>query len=382
MYDVPAMLDDPLLRGPLLQSLDGEQTPAFLRSVKFKLTARCNLRCVMCRYGKGLKLPELPTERVLGILDELAELGTRKVHFSGGEVLARSDFEQLVARSAERQLKVTLTSNLTLLTKARAKALMRYKISSVSTSLDGASRKVHERVRGIPGSFARTCRALGYLARERERRGQRTRLRVNMTLMRDNVADYPALIRLAAELGATAVVPMPVDSRNKQLRLNKQGIRHYNEVIAPAVLQARMEVGMDTAEALVYPFGRGGEQLRESAEGNYAGGYYRDHVCYAPWLHMFVAWDGKVYLCCMTNGRIAPLGDLATDSVRAVFWGPAFAAAREQMRSERLAACHQCDMYLAENQLLASVGHRGPGAEGLRRGDSGGASRRLPVVSG
>ncbi|MCA9719555.1 MAG: radical SAM protein, partial [Myxococcales bacterium] len=212
MYDVPALLEEPALLEPLAASVRGEP-PRYLRSVKIKLTARCNLRCVMCRYGKGWSPPELAGARMLEVIDELAQLGCRKVHFSGGEVLVRRDFEALVGRAAAASLKVTFTSNLTLLDKARAKALMRHKISSISTSLDGATARVHERVRGIPGSFRRTLRALRLLARERARRGRRTRLRVNFVMMRDNFRDYPELITLAAEHGATDVVPMPVDSK-------------------------------------------------------------------------------------------------------------------------------------------------------------------------
>ena len=354
MYDIPAIVEDEALRVSLQRSVQGE-SPGFLRSAKLKITARCNLKCVMCRYGKGWAPPEMPTQRWLGILDELAQLGCRKVHFSGGEVLVRKDFEQLVAHAAAARLKVTFTSNLTLLDKVRAKALMRAKISSISTSLDGASRKTHEAVRGIAGSFRKTLRSIDLLARERERRGRATRLRINFVMMRDNYADYPKLVLLAGELGATDVVAMPVDSKNPRLRLSKKMIGHYNEEIAPQVAAARAAVKMSLSDDRIYPYGKHSAEILDSVEGRYAGGFYREHACYAPFLHIFVAWDGKVYLCCMTNGRIESLGDLQQLSVRDVFLGEAFAAMRRQMMHERLDACHACDMYTRENRVLAEV---------------------------
>ena len=354
MYDIPAIVEDEALRVSLQRSVQGE-SPGFLRSAKLKITARCNLKCVMCRYGKGWAPPEMPTQRWLGILDELAQLGCRKVHFSGGEVLVRKDFEQLVAHAAAARLKVTFTSNLTLLDKVRAKALMRAKISSISTSLDGASRKTHEAVRGIAGSFRKTLRSIDLLARERERRGRATRLRINFVMMRDNYADYPKLVLLAGELGATDVVAMPVDSKNPRLRLSKKMIGHYNEEIAPLVAAARAAVQMSLSADRIYPYGKHSAEILDSVEGRYAGGFYREHACYAPFLHIFVAWDGKVYLCCMTNGRIESLGDLQQLSVRDVFLGEAFAAMRRQMMHEGLHACHACDMYTRENRVLAEV---------------------------
>lgn len=355
MYDVRAIAEEPLLLEPLRLSVDAGVAPLYLRSAKIKLTARCNLRCVMCKYGRGWAPPELDEVRFLRTIEEMAELGCRKIHFSGGEVLARTDFERLAGRAADLGIKVTLTSNLTLLTKERAKELMRHKISSVSTSLDGATAKVHERVRRVPGSFKRTLKGMLLVARERERRRARTRLRVNFVMMRQNYRCYPELIRLAAEHGATEVHPMPVDEKSDhRLKLTKRMIRDYNEEIAPRVREVRAAHGMSLAPSMIHPFGRDSLHVVESAAGRYAGGYYREKLCYAPYLHLFVAWNGDVFLCCMTNGRIDPLGNVGEESVKAIFEGERFQQIRRRMEAERLPSCHQCDMFLEENELLRS----------------------------
>ncbi len=352
MYDVQHIAEEPLLLDAFKRAVAGEP-PAFLRSAKIKVTARCNLKCVMCKYGRGWAPPELDGARFVTLMSELADLGCRKVHFSGGEVLARSDFERIVARAAERRMKVALSSNLTLLTKERAKSLMRHKINSVSTSLDGATSKTHEKVRGVPGAFKKTLAGMRYLARERARRGRRTRLRVNFVMMRANHREYPELVRLAGDHGATEVHPMPVDTKSDKLRLSKRMIRVYNEDIAPQVYEVRRAYGMSTEKPFVYPFGRTGLELAESASGGYAGGYYRDHLCYAPYLHLFVAWDGNVYLCCMTNGRMESLGNVSMSSLEAIYGGQKFQETRRAMESARLPSCHACDMFLAENKALA-----------------------------
>ncbi len=366
MYDVEAIAREPLLLDPLRRSVEHGDVPRFLRSAKIKLTARCNLKCVMCRFGRGLSLPELDEAAFSRVLDELAAAGCRKVHFSGGEVLARTDTERLVARATGLGMKVTLTSNLTLLTPERAKALMRGRPSSISTSLDGATQKTHDAVRGIAGSFKRTLRAMERLAVLRERRGLRTRIRVNFTMLRANYRDYPALVAVAAAAGATEVHPMPVDdSRDRTgFRLSRRLIDEYNQRIAPLVLEARRAAGFCTDASYVYPFGRGRALEKESAAGNYAGGYYQAHLCYAPYTHLFVAWDGKVYLCCMTNEKIEPLGDLSLESVGDVFRGERFQAMRRQMERERLPACHRCDMFLGENRVLDAALKRLPLASG------------------
>ncbi|MGE3675007.1 MAG: radical SAM/SPASM domain-containing protein [Polyangiaceae bacterium] len=376
MYDVQQLIHEAELWEPLEKSVRELAPPAYLRAVKIKLTARCNLKCVMCRYGRGWAPPELPGERFIRVLQEMAELGCRKVHFSGGEVLARKDFEAIAGAAAEAGIKVTLTSNLTLLTKERAKSLLSHRISSISTSLDGASPKVHESVRGVPGSFKKTLRGIEYIARYAKKRPPK--LRVNFVMLRQNFRDYPALIRLVAERGAIDLVPMPVDSKRSELRLSKRLIREYNSEIAPEVEELRRQHGFPLGNDYVYPFGRDKSELDASAAGDYALSYYKQHQCLAPWLHLFVAWDGKVYLCCMTNGRIEPLGDLSSQSVRDVWLGEAFQRIREQMRAERIPSCHACDMYLVENrELNAALGEISipaatPGST---------SARRLPLIS-
>lgn len=375
MYDVQQLIEEPELWEPIARSVNELTPPAYLRSVKIKLTARCNLKCVMCRYGRGWAPPELPGERFVQVLTEMAELGCRKVHFSGGEVLSRKDFESIAGAAAESGIKVTLTSNLTLLTKERARSLLAHRISGVSTSLDGASAKVHESVRGVPGSFKKTLRGIEYIARYAKKRPPK--LRVNFVMLRQNFRDYPALIRLVGERGAVDLVPMPVDSKRDELRLSKRLIHEYNEEIAPEVEALRRQYGFPLGNDYIYPFGREKHELDSSAAGNYALSYYRKNQCLAPWLHLFVAWDGKVYLCCMTNGRIEPLGDLATQSVREVWRGEAFQRIREQMRAERIPSCHACDMYLSENrELNAALRDRGFHFPEATR-----SARHLPLVS-
>jgi MoaA/NifB/PqqE/SkfB family radical SAM enzyme len=108
----------------------------------------------------------------------------------------------------------------------------------------------------------------------------------------------------------------------------------------------------------IYPFGTSRDDIIAAADGDYARGFYRRHPCYAPFLHMFIAWDGKVYLCCMTNGRIPPLGDLSCQSAAEVFRGQPFQALRARMMRDRLPACHGCDMVQRENRRLHEALHR------------------------
>ena len=321
-----------------------------LRCVKIKITSRCNLRCSMCRYWKTEQEEVLPSERWREIFEELVVLGCKKIHFSGGEALLRRDFPELAQSAATLGLKVSLTTNGTLLTKDVVKRLMRGGIHSISLSLDGATAKRHDGVRGIEGSFRRTVRAVERLRQE----SPTLRIRINTVLMRNNWRDLPALVRLAGELGATDLVPMPVDEKGpRRRRLSREAIRSFNREVAPVVGDLRRRYGLPLTIDRIYPFGVTGDDIRRSARGLYSRGAFASRPCLAPWLHLFLAWNGDAFSCCMTNQRMPPLGNVGRSSVQEVFLGSRSQEVRRDFAAGRPhAACESCDLFLAENALL------------------------------
>lgn len=349
MYALDEILNRPERLQALRTSLE-TLAPPELRCVKIKLTSRCNLKCQMCKYWKTERETTLTTDEWRKALDEMVDLGCRKVHFSGGEVFLRTDFLDLVEHASGRGMKVNMTTNGTLLTRERVERLVKARPNSISLSLDGPRPRVHDGIRGIPGSFRRTTRTIRRL-REATRP---PKIRLNFVLMRANFRHAPEMVDLAAHLGAVELHPMPVDEKGPaRNRLSRSQIRRYNQEIAPRVLQRRTEHGFSTHPDLVYPFGLTDEDLRQSREGLYARGFYAARTCFAPWLHLFVAWDGESYLCCMTNGRMESLGNVRTEGVAGVFLG-------ERMRQVRAAfmagrphpMCHRCDMFLSENRRI------------------------------
>lgn len=101
--------------------------------VSWIITNRCNLRCVYCDCPL-VKVPELNTEQALDVIDEMAAMGTARVHLTGGEPLTRKDLGTLITRMRFFAMEVSVSSNGTLVPKKRR--LLR-DCRSVSLSLDG-----------------------------------------------------------------------------------------------------------------------------------------------------------------------------------------------------------------------------------------------------
>jgi MoaA/NifB/PqqE/SkfB family radical SAM enzyme len=142
-------------------------------NVHFDLTYRCHLSCVHCylpeewRRGEGPG-PELDTGQVKSVLDQLAAAGTFWLTFSGGEIFLRPDLIDLVEYARRLNFSVALKTSATLgPNDAQIEALAEVGLDSLQVSFFSVDPALHDRVTGLPGSWARLwkttekCRARG-----------------------------------------------------------------------------------------------------------------------------------------------------------------------------------------------------------------------------
>ncbi len=322
--------------------------------VKIKLTWRCNLACPMCGYWRQDAPTPLSSELTRRILDDLAALGCRKVHFSGGEPTLRPDLADLVDHARRLKLRASLTTNGTLLTRELAQRLVGAGLNGLCASLDSPVRSVHDRLRGAPGAFREAVAGLRELRRAAERRGAALAVRINTVVTRENYDTLEGLPALAHALGARSILLMPVVDPSGALLLNKRRLLDYNRRIAPALAAQALALGLIRHPREAYPFGTTRLDLAASRQGHYARGLYEQQPCYAPWTHALIAADARVAPCC--SAPQITLGDLGRQSLAEVWEGAPYRRLREAMRQgERAAECAGCAVFLAENRILHRI---------------------------
>lgn len=158
-----ASLDE--LAGEMLARLDGRRYP-FTGS--FELTERCNLRCIHCyinrpagsRSAGSRAARELSTTEVAGILDQVADAGCLSLLLTGGEILLRADFPQILRHAARKGFLLTLFTNGTLLTPRLADLLAEWPPRRLEITIYGATEGTHERVTRVAGSYVRCLRGI------------------------------------------------------------------------------------------------------------------------------------------------------------------------------------------------------------------------------
>lgn len=166
-----------------------ERVPALIRphtrNLTVAITARCNLRCEGCRYGRDF-MPghQLPAPILRSLLDDAAGAGVETVRLYGGEPLLHPDLPAIVAHGVDRGLGIYVTTNATLLER-RIDDLYAAGLRTLTIGFYGTD-EAYEAYTGRAGAFRRMERGV---AAVRERYGDQVRVRLNWLLMRPTAND-------------------------------------------------------------------------------------------------------------------------------------------------------------------------------------------------
>lgn len=145
------------MNGQLLEKLAvASRQAAIPFEVLFEVTHRCNLPCKHCYLPDHLDHGELSLEEIDGLFGQLSAAGTTFLTLTGGEVLARSDFLQILALAQSHHFALKVLTNASMVTDEVADAFVAAGVMEVSVSVYGGTAEVHDAVTDLPGSFDRT----------------------------------------------------------------------------------------------------------------------------------------------------------------------------------------------------------------------------------
>ncbi|MDO8526868.1 MAG: radical SAM protein [Deltaproteobacteria bacterium] len=172
-----------------------------------ELTYGCNLLCVHCYNPTHLARNELSTEKIFSILDQMAEMGTLQICFTGGEIFSRKDSLSILDYAKKKGFQIILLTNATLITPAMADRLQEIAPRRIDISLYGATRKTYERVTGVPGSFGKFLSGLGLL------KSRGLALRLKSIILTLNLKEVEAMRRFSKKWGISFEYQTDVNPR-------------------------------------------------------------------------------------------------------------------------------------------------------------------------
>lgn len=163
-----------------------------------ELTHRCPLGCPYCSNPLDLVRAnqELDTKTWERVFNEAAGLGAMHVHLSGGEPLARKDIAELTNAAHLAGLYTNLITSAVGLNAARLTELRSAGLDHVQISIQGVEPTRADAVAHYKGASKQKRDAAKLVVEEG------LALTVNAVIHRGNIAELPAIIDLAEELGA------------------------------------------------------------------------------------------------------------------------------------------------------------------------------------
>ena len=133
-----------------------------LNTVVWEITLKCNIHCLHCGSSAdyNARNNELSTSEALDLIEQLSDLGCRRVVLSGGEPFLRQDWAVLSLRIRDLGMHVSYISNGYVINDDIIDLLKIIQPIGISFSLDGSNADTHDYIRGKKGVFERCIKAL------------------------------------------------------------------------------------------------------------------------------------------------------------------------------------------------------------------------------
>lgn len=298
---------------------------------------RCNCRCVMCDIWKDTRQQEISEQTLEQYIEDFRRLSVRWVVLSGGEPLMHSNLFPFCSRLRALGIRITILTT-GLLLEREATQIVEH-IDDVIVSMDGPP-PIHDRIRGIPGAFARLARGVGSIHRLNREYPASART----VVQRENFRFLRVTARAARQIGLRSISFLAADVSSSAFnRPNGWSAGH----------QTRVSVAIDDLpgleseiEALLDEW-RGDPFLRDSPEKLHRIAlHYRAHLglcdpvapqCNAPWVSAVVESDGLVRPCFFHN----PIGR-SGGSLVSVLNSEAALAFRSTLDVATNSTCRRC----------------------------------------
>lgn len=320
--------------------------------VVWRVVDHCNLACPFCAFDKRLAFPRIETDpaeirRFAGLLaSHQAQAGDRVLlSWLGGEPLRWAPLVDLTLAVRRLGIAVSATTNGTTLGSPALRRHLCEAYQELTISIDGFA-PFHDAMRGWPGGFDKLRQWVPMLAGEAAARDAPLKLRANVVLMRQNLAEFPLLCR---ELASWGIV---------EITFNQLGGRDRPEFY-PAHRLGLAEV--DTLEAMLPELRRdlaalgvaliGGENYLKRIRASSLGIRNPVEDCGPGERFLFIDERGRTAPCSFTNEDygidtrgVTSVADLAALPAR-------FRAARSARRSTHCLDClstQVCDKFKRE----------------------------------
>ena len=326
--------------------------------IKIQLTNLCNSRCIYCNIWKNKFSSGLTKDRIYKLIDELANLGTTEIDFTGGEALLNKDIIDFISHVTTKGMRAQLNTNGLLLNRNIAEALVLARLKKLSISLDSFDPNIHDLQRGIPGSWNKILQGINYVDFFRKKYNHKMDIVIYSVVTKNNFKDLPSLLDLKNKIPFDEINLIPIkDKQNQSLRLNFKEIHEYYQEIMPILINKCLTLKIKGIfRTMFFQYGTTPEEINGSCEGEYTRYLYENCSCYIPFIYAYISFTGEVYPCCVAphhSDQSLIMGNILENSFLDIWNGQKFMNFRNHMKRPSFEICKSCSGTLADwNKII------------------------------
>lgn len=309
--------------------LEEVQGRPLISSLQFELSSRCNERCIHCYIPNDKKNHgfDMPTAKVKSILDEFAAMGGIHVTLSGGEAFLHKDIIEIARYCREKDLKISILSNLISLRDEQIEALKQVNVSLIQVSLYSMDPEIHDFITTIPGSFERTKAAIEKLV------AANIPVQISCPIMKanrygyDKVLDYARSLKIKAQTDYIMMARSDLDTDNLANRLS---LEETEELLRDIILHD-VQYRDETLEQLPIT-----DEIKFDLER-----FSKQPVCGVGYDNCCITANGDVYPCAGWQDYV--LGNVYKQSLQEIWENSERVKELRKITQASFPQCLECD---------------------------------------
>ena len=157
-----------------------------------ELTTLCNFKCKHCFLEKHTN-PGLSTQEIIKIIDELRNFGVYELQFTGGEIFTRKDIMEIIRYARKLKFKVSLLTNVSLISEEIIYELEELYVEIISTTLFSIHDEINDKITQTKNSASLVINTIEKLSKTE------IQTEIKTVVMRENADEIDYIRRFCAE---------------------------------------------------------------------------------------------------------------------------------------------------------------------------------------
>ncbi len=288
----------------------------------------CNLKCPICPTTKGI-LPQpsgrISLEDYRRFVDRIAPHTYRLILYNWGEPFLHRQIVEMLHYAHRNKISTQISSNLNILPREGAEALVRSGLDDLVVSCDGLTQETYERYR-VRGNLSKLVTNMNLIRdAKRKLKCSRPNIELQFLVFQHNEHEVPRVEEFARGHGADVVriVKPAIDMKLKDIRPadNPEYVRPEHQVLPiqePAPLPDPAPAGTERKTPAPAPQEQADRETLSAID------------CYWPWRILTASWNGDVDPCCYRN-TLGSFGNIFEAPLEEVFNNEKFRYARRRI---------------------------------------------------